>query len=314
MTTTKDRFDFMIAKKGLILNDLDVRGVLSQGGIPLWSTLDKNASVFHVDPGSGNDNNPGTQSEPFAATQTAIDACTTGNGDVIVRNPGTETLTETLALNKGGITVIAATHGINPLARGEYFAYLSDAGFTDGPIATVTARCTIIGLGFVSRDAGSTFFSGAAMLIGGLATASPFGVDIIGCRFPKWNVSNRIGIAIEGSSDCRILGCAFEGVGASFDSGIYVQGATQNLEIQENRFRQCTYAITHGAFAGGGPHGMYIRNFCEDAKLLEAGGFAATALVSDNFLETATDGVSYDDTVDNLNALGINFSGNHYAE
>lgn len=191
---------------------------------------------------------------------------------------------------------------------------MADATFTDGPVATVTARCAIIGLGFVSRDTGATFYSGAAMLVGGQSDATPFGAYILNCRFPKWNLDNRIGIAVEGSSDCVIAGCSFEGVGTAFDSGVYVQGATQNLEIRGNRFRDCTYAITHGVFAGGGPHAMYLENICEDSKLLEASGNAATGLIAGNYLETATDAASYDDTVANLQALGLNFSGNRYSE
>lgn len=271
-------------------------------------------SKFYVDPGisaSGNGLSPATA---FKTMAEGVVACTAGEGDLIIRMPGTETVTETITFNKTGITVIASTYGAAPLANGELFATLADAAFADGPVATITARCTIAGLGFVSRDTGALFFSGAAMLIGGLATALPFGARILDCRFPKWNVANRIGIAVEGSSDCLIEGCSFEGVGAAFDSGIYVQGATQNIEIRNNRFRDCTYAITHGAFAGGGPHCMYIGNYCEDSKLLAAGGNAATGAIYDNFVETATDGTTYDDTVDNLNALGLNMAGNHYAE
>lgn len=271
-------------------------------------------SKFYVDPGitaSGNGLSPETA---FATMTEGIAACTAGAGDLIIRMPGTETVTETITFNKTGITVVASTYGAAPLANGEMFATLADAAFTDGPVATITARCTIAGLGFVSRDTGALFYAGAAMLIGGLATASPFGACILDCRFPKWNVANRIGISVEGSSDCLIEGCDFEGVGAAFDSGIYVQGATQNLEVRNNRFRDCTYAITHGAFAGGGPHCMYIGNYCEDSKLLEAGGNAATGALYGNYVETATNATTYDDTVAALQALGLNFAGNHYSE
>lgn len=273
-------------------------------------------SVFYVDPVNGSDTaNSGTSSDSaYETMQAAIDVCTANVGDVIVRMRGTETVTATINFNVGGIIVVASAYGLNPLAQGEYFATLADAAFTDGPVATVTARCTIAGLGFVSRDTGTTFWDGAAMLIGGLATALPFGVHILGCRFPKWNVSNRIGIAIEGSTDVVIEECSFEGVGAAFDSGIYVQGATQNLEIRGCRFRDCTYGITHGAFAGGGPHALYIANFCEDSKLLETGSNAATGLIAGNYVETATDAATYDITVAQAQAVGLNFAGNNYSE
>lgn len=245
--------------------------------------------------------------------QDAIDECVAGNGDIIVCLPGGQTVTETVTVDCSGITIIAAHRGIQPFANGEYFALLADAAFTDGPVATITAPCTIIGMGFASRDTGATFYSGAAALIGGEADANPFGVHMKGCRFPKWGLDNRIGLAVEGSSDILIEECSFEGVGSAFDSGIYVQGATQNIVIRRNHFRDCTYAIVFGAFAGGGPHCMIGQNVCEDSKLLSAAS-AATGIVYDNWLETATDTGSYNDTVNNLNTLGLQFSDQHYAE
>lgn len=245
--------------------------------------------------------------------QDAIDDCVAANGDVILNLPGGQSVDETVAFNKSGITVMAVSRGLSPYVSGEFFAIYAGANFVDGPAATITEPCTIIGMGFASRDTGALFWSGAACLIGGDADATPFGVHMKGCRFPKWGLDNRIGLAIEGSSDCLIEECSFEGVGSAFDSGIYVQGATQNLVIRRNHFRDCTYAVLFGAFAGGGPHIMIGSNVCEDSKLLSAAS-AATGIVYDNWLETATDGGSYNDTVDNLNALGLQFADQHYAE
>ena len=58
---------------------------------------------------------------------------------------------------------------------------------------------------------------------------------------------------------------------------------------------------------------MIGSNVVEDGKLLYAAS-AAPSIVYDNWLETATDGLSYSGTVDELNALGIQFSDQHYAE
>lgn len=276
-----------------------IEGALA-GAIP---TKNPEAQVFIVDPSIS------------GSLQDAIDACVAGNGDIILVTRGGHEVSATVNFNKSGIIVIAVDDGQSPLARGEYNGIYAAAGFTDGPVATITAPCFIQGLGFVSRDTGATFYSGAALLIGGLATALPWGVHIKGCRFPKWGLDNRLGIGIEGSSNCLIEDCDFEGVGADFDAGIYVQGATQNLVIRGNHFRDCTYAVEFGAFAGGGPHIILgPDNICEDSKLLKAGGNAATGLVCGNYLETATDAASYDDTVAALKALGLNFAGNHYSE
>lgn len=264
----------------------------------------EDGQLFSVDPAGAGD---------MLGMQEAIDACVDGRGDVIVRKAGGEEVTETIAFNKQGISVVAEGYGATPWAKGELFSMYAAEAFTDGPVATITKRCYLEGLGFVSRDTGATFYSGAAVLIGGLSDATPFGTYLRNCRFPKWNLDNRIGLAVEGSSDVVIDGCDFEGVGADFDSGIYVQGATANITIINNRFRDCTYAILFGSFAGGGPDAMIGHNICMASKLLSAGS-AAVGIVFDNWLMTATDTGSYNDTVDNLNTLGLQFSNNHYAE
>ena len=246
--------------------------------------------------------------------QNAIDEAVAAKGDIIALLPGASTVTATVNFNKSGINVIVLSRGLNPLITGEFSSILADAAFTNGPVAKITAPCRIIGLGFVSRDTGSTFFSGAACLIGGNADANPFGVQMLNCRFPKWGLDNRIGLAIEGSSDCLIEGCTFEGVGSAFAVGIYVQGATQNLEIRRNRFRQCTAAVQFGAFAGGGPH-IFLGpdNVVEDGLLLDSQANTATGIVFGNYSELAA-ASSYDASVATLQAQGIQFSGNNYSE
>lgn len=286
-----------IIRSGSVIESVRAAGIV----------LAPEAQVFVVDP-----------SVTSFTLQNAIDAAVAGQGDVILVLAGAQTVTEAVLFNKSAIRVMAVGPTLNPLVQGEYHALLSDVAYTDGPVAQITERCIIEGLGFVSRDVGATFFSGAALLIGGADPAGAFGVQLIRCRFPKWAVANRIGVALAGGqavTDCLIEECTFEGVGADFAAGVYVQGAVENLTIRRNHFRQCTYAIEHGAFAGGGgPHAMYIENICEDAKLLKAGGHAATGLLTGNRLETATDTGSYDDTVTNLKTLGLNFSDNHYSE
>ena len=273
--------------------------------------------TFFVDPsstGPGSDSNSGLDPlNPLLTLQAAIDLCVGGRGDVVICERGGQTVTETVNFNKSGITVIGRQQGMNPFAQGEFFTLLADAAFVDGPVATITAPCHIEGLGFASRDTGATFFSGAAMLIGGAATADPFGVVVRKCRFPKWGLDNRIGIAVEGSSNCLIEECDFEGVGADFEAGIYVQGATQNLVIRNNHFRQCTAAVQFGAFAGGGPHIIMERNIVEDGLVLDSQANTATGVLVDNFSELAAVS-SYDASVATLQAQGIQFSGNHYSE
>jgi len=282
-----------IIQSGSIIAQLNAMGIL----------LQPDANVFIFDP-----------AVTSYTLQNAIDDCTPAKGDVIVFLPGGHEVSAQVNIDCSGITIIAANRGLNPLVDGEFHAVYSAASFTTGPAAKISAPCRIIGIGFASRDTGATFFSGAACLIGGDADANPFGVHMKNCRFPKWGLDNRIGLAIEGSSDCFIEECGFEGVGSAFDMGIYIQGAMQNLEIKACRFRQCTAAIKTGAFAGGGPHVLVHQNIVEDGKLLDTDGNAGTGLITNNFLETATGTGSFDRAVGTLQTAGWQISGNQYAE
>jgi len=307
-------FEHVVTKRLTVDHGAVVNGGLIVDGAPMFLTLDRDAVIFYRDPSAGDDTYDGSRDHPVLTMTQALALTVDGRGDVIVCFRGGEEVTETVEFNKAGVTVIAVDAGLNPLFRGEYFSLYANASFTDGPVATITERCTIIGMGFASKDAGTLFYDGAAMLIGGDADATPYGVHLIGCRFPKWNFTNRMGIGIEGSTDVLIEACSFEGVGSAFATGVYVQGATQNLEIRGCRFRQCTHAITHGAFAGGGPHCIYKDNVIEDGKLLNSDSKPATGLITNNFLETAVGTASFDVNYAALAALGLYCSGNHYAE
>jgi hypothetical protein len=314
MTIVRQRFTNLVADSLVVKKALEISGAMSFEGVPLWSTLDRDAQVFYQDPSGGSAGNVGSREAPVLTMTQALALCTAGRGDVIVRMRGGEAVTSTTLFNVAGVTVVPVPAGLSPAFNGEFSSMYADGAFTDGPVAKISERTTIIGLGFASRDTGTLFWSGAALLIGGDADATPYGVHLLKCRFPKWNFSNRMGLAIEGSSDVLIEECYFEGVGSDFAMGIYVQGATQNLEVKDCRFRDCTYAITHGAFAGGGPHCIYKGNIVEDGKLLNAGAFTATGLITDNYLETAVGTGSFNVNYATLNGLGLYTSGNHYLE
>jgi len=272
--------------------------------------------VFYVDPGNGTTSASGlSPTDAFSTLQAGIDACVSGRGDVIMRLPGGEEVTQTVNFNKSGIYVKAVTYGVNQYASGELFSTYAAASFTDGPAATITSRCTIDGLGFVSRDTGATFWDGAALLIGGDGAAGQFGAHIINCRFPKWGLDNRIGISVEGTSDVLIENCGFEGVTANFDSGIYVQGATANITIRNNHFRDCDTGIQFGAFAGGGPDCIVQGNVAVHGTLLETPG-AAVGVVVDNYIPTLDVGNAYGSGVSlaTLEGYGLWFANNHYSE
>jgi hypothetical protein len=231
-------------------------GPFSAPNVPVDEAVtvqDLSGQVFYVNANATGDDDVDTpfpvvdEALCFSTLQAAIDATVASRGDTIIVKRGSETsVTTPVLFNKQGIRVITQRWGMSPSFRGEFTALLADATYTDGPVAQILDACYIEGLGFVSRDTGTTFYSGAALLIGGEATAEPYGVHLFQCRFPKWNVGNSKGIAIEGSTDCLIEECYFEGVGADFATGIYLQGAMQNLEIRGCRFRDCDYQLPDG--------------------------------------------------------------------
>ena len=245
----------------------------------------------------------------------ALTASVASNGDVILLPRGsTYDITATIVINKSGVRLIATEDGLSPLARGEFTGFLANASFTDGPVVTVNGPCSLEGIGFVSRDTGGLFFAGAALLLGGAADANPFGVWVKNCRFPKWALDNRIGISVEGSSNCLIEYCDFEGGGADFDAGIYVQGATQNLVIRRNHFRQCTDAVRLGAFAGGGPEFVIDHNYVYDGKMVNTQGNSGTGLICDNMIGALAAGAAYDKNVTDMKTAGYELVNNHYTE
>ena len=245
----------------------------------------------------------------------ALTASVANNGDVILMPRGsTYDVTASVVVNKSGVRIIATEDGLTPLAHGEFVALVANASFTDGPVMTINGPCEINGIGFASRDTGATFFSGAALLVGGAGDANPFGAWIRKCRFPKFNLDNRIGIAVEGSSNCLIEESDFEGIGADLSAGIYVQGATQNIVIRRNHFRQCTDAVRFGAFAGGGPECIIDENIVYDGVMVNTDGNNGTGLFCRNVIGNLAAGAAYDRDVATLITAGWELSGNSYTE
>ncbi len=294
------------------------------GGLVEDDIYQISGQVFYYNPAAGGSDDVGTPFPPvdgkrcFDTMQAAIDATVDGRGDWIHCKRGSETVTQVVLFNKSGITVKVMDWGINPRAKGEFSALLADTSYVDGPVAKISAPCRIDGLGFVSRDTGSTFFSGAACLIGGDADATPFGVWLRNCRFPKWGLDNRIGLAIEGGSDLLIDYCTFEGVGADFEAGIYLQGATANLEIKDCRFTDCDYALNIGSITGGGPgpdldfHGNRVLG--DNSKGINTNAGSGRGHIWNNHFNTDQGTATFDRTTDQLDTQGYQLSGNFYKD
>jgi hypothetical protein len=276
------------------------------------------ATVWYVDPTSGNNNNSGLYSdEAFANLQNAIDAATAG--DVVIRMPGTENPTAAITVDKTGLTIMAAVSGIAPYSGSEAtFSTYPAASYTTGPTVIVENPCAIIGLEFVTRNTTSGYTddgsdSGAALVFVGEGGSTNGGFSLIqDCRFVDW-WGNDWGIEFGAGAYNVVTGCYFEGYAA----GILMRGtASNNPEsniVQGNVFKDCTYGIEHKA--GGTPHHFsYHQNRFIDSKGVDFNDQAADGLVSGNWYETATNAATYDITVAAAQAHGVNFSGNNYSE
>ncbi len=250
-----------------------------------------------------------------AELEAAISAAVAGNGDLILSPRGGITVTSTVQLGKSGVRLIASDDGMSPFARGEFSAILADASFTNGPVMQVTAPCSIEGFGFVSRDTGATFFSGAALLLGGNADANPFGVWLKRCRFPKWGLANRIGLAVEGSSNCLVDRCDFEG---AFGAGIYAQGAIGHLTVRKSHFALCTYAIEHGQFSDAGVNTQLFYGpgnvTVGPTKGVKTNSNPCLGTIFGNYWATPVNS-THDLSIDNVEATaGLICVGNEYAD
>jgi hypothetical protein len=82
------------------------------GGIPVGGDvmgLVGDGVVYYVDPSSGDDGLPGTRPDrAFVTFKKAYDQIVDGRGDVIVRLPGTETITS-IHMARGAAQVLSTT-------------------------------------------------------------------------------------------------------------------------------------------------------------------------------------------------------------
>jgi len=288
-------------------------------GIGVLSVL---GDLYYVDPSSGSDGNDGkSPSNAYATMQTAIDACTTDNGDVIVRMPGGETVSSAITFDKSGITVIRGCFGGDPHEVGEKFSTYQAASYTTGPPAIITAPCSIIGLEFVTRRTAAHVYpddtcaqSSAALAVCGHGGSFNGGFGLIkNCRFTDW-WGNPYGIEFAAGAYWKVEGCTFE----SLDAGILFRATTTHnpdkFRIWRNRFVGCTDGIQvlNGL---GSPHDLdiYDNVFIDTPTGIDTSGGQGDGFVRGNWFEVANTS-AYDDTVANLQAQSWNFAGNHYTE
>jgi hypothetical protein len=258
--------------------------------------------------------------------QDAINACVDWRGDVILVGPRTYVVTTPMLFNKKGVTVIS-TFNISGEDNGERFTINADAT-PNIAAAIISEPCTIIGLGFDSANSanGTIVMGPGSGFDGGNFTR------FVGCRFTNWGHA-AWGIESNYNDYVKIEQCDFDGTingdGGSanvFDAGVQItQG--HYVTVSGCTFRGCTYAIVHGTPSPASASHSNKQFTYKDNYVIVAGGtekfidFNTLAtysqsygLVANNWLPTATNTASYNDTVANAKTGGVAFSGNHYAE
>ena len=258
--------------------------------------------------------------------QAAINACVDWRGDFIIVGPRTYVVTSPVLFNKKGITVLS-TFNISGQDNGERFTLNSD-DTADIATAIISEPCTISGLGFDSANSAN----GTIVMGPGSGFDGGNFVRLVNCRFTNWGHA-AYGIESNYNDYVKIEKCDFDGtisaVGGSANVFDYGVALTQGhyVTVEECTFRGCTYAIGHGTpNPASADHSnqnfIYKRNRVvvtgKTKKFINFNTLATYSksygLVADNWLGTATDTGSYNDTVANAKTGGVTFSGNHYEE
>ena len=276
-------------------------------------------STFYVDYTNGDDDNNGERPQTaFKSSQAAIDACTDNYGDVIIRLPGTETVTTSVLFNKKGIVYKALDVGYG-FGKGERFVIYGT--HTDGPAATISAPCRIEGIGFCGSQA-----AGASLLVDGSTGGFSGGNfwELSNCRFSHWGIAKAYCLLNQGGSDGLIEKCMFDGYTGYTTAAIGLDDSGANgvlaLRIIDNEFvnigagKYCIQLVDSAVhFRMSRIQGNVNVGSAKFANFNGATGDGFT-IVCDNYTGAATDTGSYNTAVATLQAAGFQFSNNHYDE
>jgi hypothetical protein len=279
-------------------------------GAPVLPTLGLGGGkVFYVDPTNGSDNNTGKGPNYAVATLAkAISKCVASRGDVIVRLPGTETVTSTVTLNCSGVTIVC-TAGAGNVMKPKSFLLTNS---TTGPALTITAPCNIFGMQFraINTPAGN-----CAVMV------DSTDVLLQGCIFQHAGGAI-VGVEINGASDVSIRHCWFKDYTAAGDSPLHVviDGATvaSRFNVTGCRFINCLQCIEHEATAlptefEYASNIMYPSAVATYFLNINTVG-SAYGVLCDNYIPLASNDVMADVNQAGLVALGVHLMGNHYEE
>lgn len=275
--------------------------------------------TFYVDPGNGSDGFLGeTPSAAKATMEAALGRCVANRGDVIVRLPGTETVSAPVVFEKAGVTVVAASYGSPDYVKGENF-YTYNNSATGLSAVVINDPVRIMGLGFIAADV-----SEEAVLVdceeqGGFNGGF---VSLEHCRIGVGGGALACGIRTIGGAMNHILNCSFDGIFTGWaEAAIIMEGDTGGFTSFYPRVIGCRFARNGSGipcikFATGsapdevilahnylGSEGVFLDNNSEVSDGIAVGNYLGVAAAADG--GTA---------VTNTTNMAIKFSGNYYLD
>lgn len=264
--------------------------------------------------------------------QGAIDACVADRGDVIYMARGYWQPTTPILFNKQGITLIGATWGMSPRARGEYFTI--DSTDATGPTARITKGCHIVGIGFAGVQSSGDDYTATVQIDGSGASTDGYGTWLQDCRFINWDrAAVEHGIVNKGAANTRVENCYFSGGAATniLDAGILHDesstgggGRPGEMDVIGCYFEHCEYAmeVVSGSRVVNSVWDRNIMGFqavgdvwVKFLKLNVLGGGAAVhgAHITNNNFATGVDTGTFSHSLSDLTTEGYQLSGNSYA-
>jgi hypothetical protein len=286
--------------------------VFQRGGVPVGGDLlglVGDGQVFYVDPGNGTDDaNKGKRpDQAFATFDFAYDnGVVDGRGDVIIRMPGTETVTAATTVTKEGCVVVAATSaysdGAGRGAGAEYYLWWGSA-LTDAACLIIRQGMSLVGLSFANAftDSGLAWTSGSAVSIQNSVSGDQGGFTRIQhCEFPSWG-SNNAGLHLAGAAHVFVNRNSFGGASGTLPVGVGLYGTGTNNPInniiEDNYFTNVTTGVLFGSAT---PQETYIVGNTFGGTYTDAVSWAGCAasgtidgVVARNNYSTAVDAATY---------------------
>lgn len=279
-------------------------------------------SVFWVDPENGNDNFTGRSKDEAKATiNEAMNLVTADEGDWIVCLEGSHSVTETVTIDKAGVTIAAADMGLSPSAGGEKFTINAASSFTDGPAVTIQHPCRIIGMGIAGRQTAAESLLLDCQETGGFNAGF---VHLLNCRFSAWYGAMTYFIRSLGGQYTRIEGCTFDGLfGGVGTSAIRLDSDTGPidpgfLQIVGNYFygmgsgqHAISIASSDTAVSILVAHNYLLDGFAGQGKFIDFNSTDSDGLVADNWLAPLANQAA---AIENAGSYTGGFADNHYEE